>query len=238
MKQLLLLLCVISLCGVRLGAQTKPKPPATAPAAAPQQKKPPPYVMKTDYDVKIASMEARINSALGAASSVKNEVAGKFDKVAELDSKMSEVEQVLNNANIKLGETSDSLTKARAAAVEFRKTTEAKMVEFEKANKSAQTMLYGVIGLVIVLCAGIIFMMIKRMQSLKNQLRNQTETMNAKISDRLDAQNKELKDDIAYMKSNIQTDLRFTQQDLNTKIESAQAHTSEQLQMIMDKLNA
>lgn len=238
MKQILLLLCVLSLYSVKLGAQNKPKPPAPAPAPAPQQKKPPPYVMKTDYEAKIASMEARINSALGAANSVKNEVAGKFDKVTELDTKMSEVEQVLNNANIKLGETSDSLSKARAAAVEFRKTTESKMLAFEKAIKSAQTMLYGVVGLLLVLCGAIVFMMIKRMQSLKNQLRNQVETMNAKFGDKIDLQKKELSDEMAYLKSNLSNEMRQTNREMATKIEAAQAHTSEQLQMIMDRLNS
>lgn len=232
MKKILLLLCAFSLSATLSFAQTKKKDTPPPPPPQQQQKKPPPYVYKKDFDEKMASVDSRINSALGTANAVKNEVSGKLDKVDELDAKMAQVEEILNVANIKLGKTSDSLKDTRLSAQEFRSKTEARLAEMEKEGKSTKNMLYGIIGLIVIVAGALLFVMTRRMRKLKNALHIQNEDLRVKIRDGMENTQRELKDELNNTRQNLQTDMRLFKKEVGAQLET----TNAQLKEILERL--
>ncbi|HYG16612.1 MAG TPA: hypothetical protein VEC12_12725 [Bacteroidia bacterium] len=237
MKKILLFIGVIGLSLAQLPAQTKQKTETTNTQT--QQKKPPPYVMKTDYDAKMATVDAKVNAAVNAANSVKNEVAGKLDKVAELDAKMLQVEEILNSANFKIASTDDSLKRTRFSVDEFKANTEAQI------NKLAETdgqmrFLWAGIAVAFLLAGAIILLMNNRLHKMKNSMHKVSEEFSLKLETEMEKasqQQRAYKDEVDVMKRRVQDDLVLLKTDLMRTVNANNESTAQQLQLIMDKLD-
>lgn len=232
MKKILLLLCFALMCSTYpLLAQKK-----TTTTTTPQQtqKKPSPYVFRTDYDVKMKEVDAKVSSAVGTAQTLKRELSGKLDKVDELDSKMLQVEEILNSANFKISLTNDSLTKTRFSIDEFKADTDKKTNELYAESEMQKSLIWGAMALSVVLTFGLMLLMNNRLRKLKNSMSLQAAQQDELLNQRLEEQRKSITDELVQFKARMQDDtLR-----MRTEIRSGNEKTDAQLTSIMKKLDA
>lgn len=237
MKKILLLTGLMGLLLTQIAAQTKQKTQTTTTQT--QQKKPPPYVMKTDYDAKMATVDAKVNAAVSAANAVKNEVAGKLDKVAELDAKMLEVEEILNSANFKIASTDDSLKRTRFSVDEFRANTEAQINRLVETDGQMSFMWAG-ITVTFLLAGFIILLMNNRLHKMKNAMHKVSEEFSMKLETEMEKSNQQqqaYKEEVNLMRRRVQDDLIVLKTDLMRTVNANNESTAQQLQLIMDKLD-
>src|SRR6476660_9785502 len=107
MKKILTLFLTLFVLVSLTNAQRSKTPPPPAPKPVP--KGPPPYVLKKDYEPKMAEMEAKINAASGAAHAARRSAEQETGKLTRLDSQMSDVQNILNSANFQIAMNADSL---------------------------------------------------------------------------------------------------------------------------------
>lgn len=234
MKKKLLLLCFALMCSTYpLLAQKK----TTAAAPQPEkqtQKKPSPYVFRTDYDVKMKEVDAKVNSAVGTAQTLKHELSGKLDKVDELDTKMLQVEEILNSANFKISLTNDSLTKTRFSIDEFKADTDKKTDELYAESGRQKNLIWGAMALSLALTFGLMLLMNNRLRKLRNTMSLQAAQQDELLNQRLEEQRKSITDELVQFKTRMQDDtLR-----IRTELRSSNEKTASQLTSIMEKLDA
>jgi hypothetical protein len=233
MKKILLTCSFALICAVcPLFGQKK-----TASTPEPQtqtQKKPPPYVYRTDYEVKMKEVDSKVNAAVGTAQTLKRELSGKLDKVDELDTKMLQVEEILNSANFKISLTNDSLKKTRFSVDEFKTETDKKTAELQAVANMQKNLIWAAMGLAVLLTFGLMLMMNSRMRKQKNAMYKQAEEFSAKLSEELELQRKSVADELIQFKMRVQDDVAR----IRTEMHAGNEKTNTHLAAIMDKLDA
>jgi hypothetical protein len=201
--------------------------PATTTTAAGKsvQKLPSPYLLKKDFEDRIAGVEGAANSAKKATNSLRAEIEGKFQSVEELNNKMTSVEEILNSANFKIATTNDSLKLTQTSIDEFRAETEAKLKKLEVADEQF-TYAYAGIGLALVLAIVIFVVMNSKINAMKAIVAAQEEVLNKKIHDEMHHAQTKLSRDISHAKS-----------DMNQKFDTEKAAVAEQIKSILDQIN-
>ncbi len=245
MKKLLSLILVVCLSFVvnkgfgqfqskPIGSPSQAPKPATTtttvaagPAAAGKsvQKLPSPYLLKKDFEEKIAGIEGAANSAKKATNSLRSEIEGKFEAIQELNTKMSSVEEILNSANFKIATTNDSLKLTQTSIDEFRADTEAKLKALEKADEQFMYA-YAGIGLALVLVIVVFIVMNSKINALKNTISEQAEEINKKVHD-----------DLHHAQTKMSRDISHAKSDMNHKFEAEKTAVAEQIQSILDQIN-
>jgi len=203
----------------------------------PKQKRKTPYVYKTEYEAKIKQVEAKANSALATANSVKRRIGDKFDKVDELGVKMQQVEGILNSAQFKIGLTSDSLNKTRSSVQEFKKDTEKEMATLHTEIKEQQKLIWGAIGLAFILSVGVFFLVSWLIRNLRKETSKQTTLLNDKLDNDMEQQNKRLTDEMSQTKMRLSNDISRLNTAQNTNNQATTASLSEIIERLdkMDK---
>jgi flagellar biosynthesis/type III secretory pathway M-ring protein FliF/YscJ len=196
------------------------------------QKKPPPYVYRTDYDVKMKEVDSKVNSAVGTAQALKRELSGKLDKVDVLDAKMLQVEEILNSANFKIGLTNDSLKKTRFSVDEFKTETDKKTTELHAQADMQKKLIWGAMGLAVLLTFGLMLMMNSRLRKQRNAMHKQAEEYSAKLTEELELQRKSVADELVQFKMRVQDDVAR----IRTEMHAGNEKTNTQLAAIMEKL--
>ncbi|MFY8171596.1 MAG: hypothetical protein ACOVJ4_03030 [Sphingobacteriaceae bacterium] len=199
--------------------------PATATAGKSVQKLPSPYLLKKDFEDRIAGVEGAANSAKKATNSLRAEIEGKFQSVEELNNKMTSVEEILNSANFKIATTNDSLKLTQTSIDEFRVETEAKLKTLEKADEQF-TYAYAGIGLALVLVIVVFVVMNSKINTMKAIIAAQEEVISKKIHDEMHHVQTKLSRDISHAKS-----------DMNHKLDAEKTAVAEQIQSILDQIN-
>ncbi len=199
-----------------------------------QQKKPPPYVFKTDYDVKMKEVDTKVNNAVGTALTLKKELGGKLDKVDELDSKMQQVEEILNSANFKISLTSDSLKKTRFSVEEIKAETDKKIGELNANASKQQTFIWGAMALALLLSLGLVLLMNNRLRKQRNAMFRQSEEFNSRLVTELEKQSKTTGDELVQFKMRMQDDVNRIRTEIRSNNEAATA----QLNAIIERLDA
>lgn len=199
-----------------------------------QQKKPPPYVFKTDYDVKMKEVDTKVNNAVGTALTLKRELGGKLDKVEELDIKMQQVEEILNSANFKISLTSDSLKKTRFSVDEIKADTDKKIGELNANAGRQQNLIWGAMGLALLLSLGLVLLMNNKLRKLRNTIHRQSEDFSTRLAAELDKQSKATGEELVQFKMRIQDDINR----VRTEIRSNNEATAAQLNAIIERLDA
>lgn len=199
-----------------------------------QQKKPPPYVFKTDYDVKMKEVDTKVNNAVGTALTLKRELGGKLDKVEELDIKMQQVEEILNSANFKISLTSDSLKKTRFSVDEIKADTDKKIGELNANAGRQQNLIWGAMGLALLLSLGLVLLMNNKLRKLRNTIHRQSEDFSNRLAAELDKQSKATGEELVQFKMRIQDDINR----VRTEIRSNNEATAAQLNAIIERLDA
>ena len=202
-----------------------PATTTTATAGKSVQKLPSPYLLKKDFEDRIAGVEGAANSAKKATNSLRAEIEGKFQSVEELNNKMTSVEEILNSANFKIATTNDSLKLTQTSIDEFRVETEAKLKTLEKADEQF-TYAYAGIGLALVLVIVVFVVMNSKINAMKAIIAAQEEVINKKIHDEMHHVQTKLSRDISHAKS-----------DMNHKIDAEKTAVAEQIQSILDQIN-
>jgi hypothetical protein len=202
-----------------------PATTTTATAGKSVQKLPSPYLLKKDFEDRIAGVEGAANSAKKATNSLRAEIEGKFQSVEELNNKMTSVEEILNSANFKIATTNDSLKLTQTSIDEFRVETEAKLKTLAKADEQF-TYAYAGIGLALVLVIVVFVVMNSKINAMKAIIAAQEEVLNKKIHDEMHHAQTKLSRDISHAKS-----------DMNHKFDAEKAAVAEQIQSILDQIN-
>ena len=200
-------------------------PTTTVAAGKSVQKLPSPYLLKKDFEDRIAGVEGAANSAKKATNSLRAEIEGKFQSVEELNNKMTSVEEILNSANFKIATTNDSLKLTQTSIEEFRVDTEAKLKKLEVADEQF-TYAYAGIGLALVLVIVVFVVMNSKINAMKAIIAAQEEVINKKIHDEMHHVQTKLSRDISHAKS-----------DMNHKIDAEKTAVAEQIQSILDQIN-
>ena len=199
--------------------------PATATAGKSVQKLPSPYLLKKDFEDRIAGVEGAANSAKKATNNLRADIEGKFEAIQELNNKMTSVEEILNSANFKIATTNDSLKLTQTSIEEFRVDTEAKLKTLEKADEQF-TYAYAGIGLALVLVIVVFVVMNSKVNTMKAIIAAQEEVISKKIHDEMHHIQTKLSRDISHAKS-----------DMNHKIDAEKTAVAEQIQSILDQIN-
>ena len=202
-----------------------PATTTTATAGKSVQKLPSPYLLKKDFEDRIAGVEGAANSAKKATNSLRAEIEGKFQSVEELNNKMTSVEEILSSANFKIATTNDSLKLTQTSIDEFRVETEAKLKTLAKADEQF-TYAYAGIGLALVLVIVVFVVMNSKINAMKAIIAAQEEVLNKKIHDEMHQAQTKLSRDISHAKS-----------DMNQKIDAEKVAVAEQIQSILDQIN-
>ena len=202
-----------------------PATTTTATAGKSVQKLPSPYLLKKDFEDRIAGVEGAANSAKKATNSLRAEIEGKFQSVEELNNKMTSVEEILNSANFKIATTNDSLKLTQTSIDEFRVETEAKLKTLEKADEQF-TYAYAGIGLALVLVIVVFVVMNSKVNTMKAIIAAQEEVISKKIHNEMHHVQTKLSRDISHAKS-----------DMNHKLDAEKAAVAEQIQSILDQIN-
>jgi|MDTD01.1.fsa_nt_gb uncharacterized membrane protein YcjF (UPF0283 family) len=179
-------------------------------------------------------VDAKVNSAVGTAQTLKRELSGKLDKVNELDAKMQQVEDILNSANFKISLTNDSLAKTRFSIDEFKADTDKKTDTLFAEAEMQKNLIWGAVALAVLLFMTLFIMMNNRLLKLKKAMHLQTEQQTDLLNERLEEQRKNITDELTQFKNRMQDDtLR-----MRTEIRSGNDKTTAQLASIMEKLDA
>lgn len=198
------------------------------------QKKPPPYVYRTDYDAKMKEVDSKVNGAVGTAQALKRELSGKLDKVDELDAKMLQVEEILNSANFKIGLTNDSLKKTRFSVDEFKTETDKKTTELYAEADMQKKLIWGAMGLAVLLTFGLMLVMNSRLRKQNNAMHRQAEEYSTKLAEELEQQRKSVADELIQFKMRVQDDAAR----IRTEMHAGNEKTNTQLAAIMEKLDS
>lgn len=217
MKKIILLLLI--LCNglfINVHAQKKiqpaaPKPVTTAPA---QPKGPIPYLLKKDFETIQTEMNAKIKAANDQAAAAKQAINSKMSQVTELNTKMVQVEEILNSANFKISLQSDSLKSTHMLIEELKAEEKAhfEMLQAENASlKSKDTNLMVIIagmGLVIIILlfwqvGGLKKSVSSQIKSSNSRMEADLNKMDAENREALNAANSKIQSDLSYLKSEL-----------------------------------
>lgn len=238
MKKILLFISIIFVCEFLSTAQTPQAKPGTPvrPGAPAAPKGVPPYVLKKDYEVAVQEMQSRIQSALGSSSSARKEMHEKLGVVDTLNMKMQQVEEILNSANFKIANTSDSLKTARNSMEEFRKETEANIQSIKSENAMMMYFIYGLIGLCVLLPIIVLVVLSSKINKMKDTLtdtlKSSTDAMNSDIHKSLTQSKTELQS----LKSSIEGEVYSVRAEMKVKMMDAKDEADAQFQTIINKL--
>ncbi len=213
-----------------INQQPAPKPATqtTAKPATAVQKLPSPYLLKKDFEDKMSSVNSQINAIQGSTSSLRGDVEAKLQTITELQTKMTNVEDILNSANFKISTTSDSLKLTNSSMEEFRASTEVQLKKLEEADKKINLVWAGV-AVSIVLISLVFFALNSKIAKLKSELKKQTDLANVKLAE-------ELKSDMHHSQSKMSKDLTHLKSELQHKMKEDHESLNTQLQSIIDKL--
>ena len=221
MKNIIFTLCLFLIAGLCY-SQTKTS-----------SRKAPPYVYKKEFNEKMLEMNDKLTAVQASNSAIISKIRKGNDSFYILKNNIDTIIKILNEYNIKIQLTSDSLTELTSFSIEeFREVTKNDIAQLQKETKSANRIIaMGVIGLGILLILLIIAFIIlntrinQRLHELDDDIEEGIEESDVKHT-------KETEKLIKSIKRELSRDIdlfRYSLENKITKLNDKVATTGEQL---------
>jgi hypothetical protein len=238
-KTLTLLFTLLVLVSLTYAQKSKTPPP---PAPRPVPKGPPPYVLKKDYEPKIAEMDAKINAASGAANAARRNAEQETGRLTRLDSQMNEVQNILNSANFQIAMNADSLAVTRSSIDELTQKTDNHFNEIQASQASFSQTVWVVFGALLAVSVAIFVILMsiinKKMAQLNSILHKNEEILKKSLLTSQDKLQKEVKEELQSMESRSLSELSSLKRSITQQVEQEKATTTSTLQTLAAKVES
>lgn len=242
MKKLTVLLLVFGMYVTPVFSQ-KPKAAAPVPPKPAAPKPPPPYVLKKDYEAKMEELTAKINSASSAASSARssvNSMENRLGQVAQLDSQLLQVQEIVNMASSDIAMNADSLRETRALVDNLSKKTDDSLSAINEHNEGTSMMMWILFGASVAVSVGVLLFLLsalqKRMKAIEDMLRKNEEVLKKSLSNQVEKMQSQLNTEMQASESRILTDMTILKRELTVEKDRSATAFSE-LRAKVDSLN-
>lgn len=192
-------------------------------------KGPPPYLLKKDFNEKMAEVDEKIEAVQANTSALSYKISKRNDSLLVLKTNIDTIIKILQEYNIKIRLTSDSLTLTSFSITEFREDTKADIAQLQKEMKSSNRIIsLGVLGLAVLLILLIIAFAIlntrinRRLHDLDDNIEEGIEESDTKIHNETEeirkAIKRELSRDIDLFRYSLESKIKKSHKELSDSI--------------------
>ncbi len=242
MKKLFALLFSLALCVSPTFSQ---KPKQATPAPRPAPKTPPPYVLKKDFEAQMEEMKTKINAAANAAAAARNGMSGmenRFRQIAELDSQMRQVQDILNSASFQIAMNADSLKETRFSVEELSKKTDTTLSTLDERQQTSSEKMWMLFGLAIAASIGVLVFSLsaiqKRMKAIESMLHKNEEVLKKSMSNNLEKIQQQLTSELQISESRMLTDVTALKRELMQQLEAEKEKSATVINTLTERLDS
>ncbi|MBC8344412.1 MAG: hypothetical protein ISR55_02835 [Bacteroidetes bacterium] len=219
MKHIIFTISLILILGGSIAQTTKKKTTRT----------PPPYLLKSVFNEKMTEIDEKLTAVESTTAVLNNNMRKRNDSLYVLKNNIDTIIKILQEYNIKIRLTSDSLTLTSFSISEFRRDTKADIAQLQSEMKSSNRLIsLGVLGLAVLLILLVIAFIIlntrinRRLHDLDDNIEEGIEESDVKIHAETEeirkAIKRELSRDIDLFRYSLESKIKKSHQELSDAI--------------------